>query len=378
MNIKNPEPKFKSKGKINIKKWVKNIVFYGLGFVILAYIFNWIGIDDIYQVLLKTNFQIFGISIIVYGFAILMLIMRWQYLLKLKGYNAKYTDLLNLVLMGQFINNITPSMKGGGEPFRAYYLSKLEDIPYHVSFSTVMIERLLDSVVFLTLSLITILYFIVNGLSEQYTLMFIIAWIVVMALTGLILYAAMKKQIAYKIVKFVAKIIRKVSNKKISDTQLCRGVDEFQDTLIFFKTKKKGIAVATFYSFMWWSLDIFKIYIFFIAIGSIAPLFAVSSTYLVSLLVGIVPALPGGLGTSDTVMIAMYMFFNISPSSAATITLLDRAVSYVLVSLFGAISFQLIKSKSKKLKKLRKLNDKDNNDNNDNKDNKDNKDNNTN
>ncbi|MBP2143052.1 uncharacterized protein (TIRG00374 family) [Methanococcus voltae] len=350
MNSKGPESKSKSS---NVRKWVKNIIFYGLGFAIMAYIFNWIGLEDIYQVLLKTNFQIFGLSIVVYALAILMLILRWQYLLKLKGYSAKYTDLLNLVLMGQFINNITPSMKGGGEPFRAYYLSKLGNIPYHISFSTVMIERLLDSVVFLTLSFIIILYFIVNGLSEQYTIMFIMAWIAVMTLTGAILYVAMHKQLAYKIVKFGAKIFRRFSKKRVSDSRLCEGVDEFQNTLLFFKTKKKGIAIATFYSFMWWSLDIFKIYIFFIAIGSVAPLFAVSSTYLVSLLVGIVPALPGGLGTSDTVMIAMYVFFKIAPSSAATITLLDRVVSYVLVSICGAISFQLIKTKSHKLKELR-------------------------
>ena len=67
-----------------------------------------------------------------------------------------------------------------------------------------------------------------------------------------------------------------------------------------------------------------------------------------ALLVGILPTLPGGLGTSDTAMIAMYSFFNIPYSKAAAGTLLDRSISYILVTIVGSIAFKIIKKKSSK------------------------------
>jgi uncharacterized protein (TIRG00374 family) len=256
-------------------------------------------------------------------------------------------------MMGQFINNITPSMKGGSEPFRAYYLSKLENIPNHISFSSVVIERLLDTLVFLILTLIVIIYFIANGISYATELMFV--WSFIGILTALALYVIMHETLAYKLVLKIAKIIAKFSSKSINDDKIKSSINLFQNNIKFFKNNKRKILMPFILSFGWWILDILRIYILFQAIKSNISVIAVSSTYLISLLIGILPTLPGSLGTSDAVMIGMYSLFNIPYSEAAAGTILDRVISYGLATIVGAFAYKEIKNNIKMKKIIDKI-----------------------
>ncbi|MBA2868049.1 UPF0104 family protein [Methanococcus maripaludis] len=324
---------------------LRNIVVYGLGISIISFIIYKIGIFEVYAVLASANVGIYLFAVFIYLVTLYVLSMRWNYLLKLNGYGAGSKNLLLLITMGQFINNVTPSMKGGSEPFRAYYLSKLEQIPYHVSFSAVIIERILDSVIFLIFSFFVIIYFALKGVV--YTEAFAIAWVLVMALTISIVYIAMHKKWAFKITLQIAKIVTKFSSKTLNEQKIKDTINKFQKTMIFFKGNRKGMITALLISSVWWLLDIFRIYVLFIAISTNVAFISVASTYLVALLVGILPTLPGGLGTSDTAMIAMYSFFNIPYSNAAAGALLDRSISYIGVTIIGSIAFKIIKKKSK-------------------------------
>lgn len=330
----------------NQSRFIKSALFYGLGISIISIIIYKIGIFDVYAVLAAANLKIYFIAILIYIITLFAISIRWNYLLKLNGHKAGFKNLILLITMGQFINNVTPSMKGGSEPFRAYYLSKLEKIPYHVSFSTVVIERLLDSVVFLLFTFFVIVYFAMKGVV--YTEAFVVAWLLVVALTFGILYIAMHKEWAFMITLQIAKIVTKFSSKTLNETKIRDTIRKFQKSMLFFKEHKKGMATSLILSMVWWILDIFRIYVLFIAINTNLEFIVVSSTYLVALLVGILPTLPGGLGTSDTAMIAMYSFFNISYSKAAAGTLLDRSISYILVTIVGSIAFKIIKKKSSK------------------------------
>ncbi|ABR54741.1 conserved hypothetical protein 374 [Methanococcus vannielii SB] len=326
-------------------KFIKNAFFYGIGISIISFIIYKIGIFEVYNVLKSADIKIYLFAVLIYLLTLFAISVRWNYLLGLNGYHAGFKNLVLLITMGQFINNVTPSMKGGSEPFRAYYLSKLENIPYHVSFSTVVIERLLDSVVFLMLTFFVIIYFTIKGMI--YTGFFIIAWILVVFVTFGILYIAMHKKLAFKITLRIAKIVTKFSSKKIDEKKINDTIKKFQESMLFFKERKKGMINSLMLSIIWWFLDILRIYTLFIAINTNLNFITVSSTYLVALLVGVLPTLPGGLGTSDTAMIAMYSFFNIPYSKAAAGTLLDRSISYIFVTIVGSVAFKIIKKKSK-------------------------------
>ncbi|WP_292461065.1 flippase-like domain-containing protein [Methanothermococcus sp.] len=333
---------------MDIKRILKNILLYGIGIIIILLIMWHIGIKEIIVVFLSMNIYLFLVALFMYLLTIFIIAMRWRSILLINNCSAKFINLLLLILMGQFINNITPSMKGGSEPFRAYYLSKLENIPNHISFSSVVIERLLDTLVFLILTFFVIIYFVINGIIYVKELIFV--WVVIGGLTILGLYVIMHKTLAFKIALKIAKIVTKYSSKTINEDKIKESIRLFQNNIRFFKNNKSKIIIPFILSFGWWILDIIRIYILFLAIKCNISLLAVSSTYLVSLLIGIIPTLPGSLGTSDAVMIGMYSLFNVSYSKAAAGTILDRIISYGLATIMGALAYEIIKKKLKNKK----------------------------
>jgi uncharacterized protein (TIRG00374 family) len=335
--------------KIKIKRALKNILLWGLGFGIIFLIINYIGISDVIHVFLSMDIGIFLFAIILYCMMVFTIIIRWKYLLNMNNYDASLKNLFLLSMMGQFINNITPSMKGGSEPFRAHYLSKLENIPKHISYSSVAIERLLDTIVFLILSLFLIVYFVISGI--QYANLLILMWSTVMIISLLIIYLAMHKSLLYKCILKILKIMSIFSpSYRIDENEIKKSIKLFQDNIRLFNKNKSKMLIPFILSYIWWILDMIRVYVLFIAIKSNILFIGVFSTYLVSLLVGMVPTLPGGLGASDAVMIGMYSLFNIPQSEAAAGTILDRTISYGLATAVGAISFKIIKDKAKNLK----------------------------
>jgi hypothetical protein len=333
---------------MNTKKILKNVILYGIGISIILFIVWKIGVNDIIRVFLLMNTSLFLIAVGLYAITIFLIMMRWRCLLRINNYDASFKNLFLLIMMGQFINNITPSMRGGSEPFRAYYLSKLENIPYHITFSSVVVERLLDTLVFLILTLAVILYFIYNGIGYVKELIFI--WALIGTLTAVAFYILMHKTLAHKLVLKIAKITARFSSKDIDEKNIESSIKLFQNNIRFFKNNTEKIVFPFVLSFGWWLLDIFRIYVLFQAIRCHISIIAVSSTYLISLLIGILPTLPGSLGTSDAVMIGMYSLFNIPYSEAAAGTILDRTISYGLATIIGAIAYEIIKNNMKKMK----------------------------
>ena len=237
-------------------------------------------------------------------------------------------------------------MKGGSEPFRAYYLSKLESIPKHVSFSSVIIERLLDTIVFLVLSLFVILYLFIKGMA--YVRELVVVWILIGIITLLALYVIMHESLPYRILLKLTEIISIFYSKGISKNKIHDAIEKLQKNIMFLNNNKRKMTLPILLSFGWWALDLLRIYVLFLAINCNISFIALSSTYLVSLLVGIIPTLPGSLGVSDAVMITMYSSFGIPNSISAAGTILDRTISYGLATILGAISYYLIKKGLKK------------------------------
>ena len=143
---------------MSLKKKILTSLLYLLGLSIILLIILHVGISEVVSLLLSTDPYMFLLGVIIYFIGCFVLTLRWKTILSISNYNASLKNLFLLIMMGQFINNITPSMRGGSEPFRAYYLSKLEGIPKSISFSSVIVERVLDTIAFLVLSLLVILY----------------------------------------------------------------------------------------------------------------------------------------------------------------------------------------------------------------------------
>ncbi|HIP34694.1 MAG TPA: flippase-like domain-containing protein [Methanothermococcus okinawensis] len=333
---------------MNLRKKIVTSLLYLLGLVIILVIILHVGISKVASVLLSINPYIFLLGVLLYFLGCFILTLRWKVILSISNYKASLKNLFLLIMMGQFINNVTPSMRGGSEPFRAYYLSKLEPIPKSISFSSVIVERILDTVAFLILSLLVILYFMIEGIPLVEEL--VLVWLLISILMALSIYIIMHRSLPYRVASKLIGLISSISSKSIPEREIHRSIEDLQQNILFLHNNRKRMILPFILTFLWWFLDIFKNYILFLSIGYRVSPIALSSTYLVSLLVGILPTLPGSLGVSDAVSITLYSYFGISHSISTAVTLLDRVVSYIIPTILGFVAYYLIKRMTNKVK----------------------------
>jgi len=336
---------YENRDRMSLRKRILTFLLYVLGLTIILLIVVHVGISEVLSVLLSTDPYIFLLAVVIYFLGCFVLTLRWRAILSISNYRASLKHLFLLIMMGQFINNITPSMRGGSEPFRAYYLSKLESIPKSISFSSVIVERVLDTITFLLLSLLVILYLLIKGIPLVEELVLI--WLLIGALMTASIYAIMHRSLPYKVASKLITVISSISSRSVPEKEVYKSIEDLQQNILFLHHNKKKMILPFILTFLWWFLDILKNYILFLSIGYQLPPIVLSLTYLVSLLVGLLPTLPGSLGVSDAVSITLYSYFGIPHSISTTGTLLDRVVSYIIPTVLGFIAYYLIRRRLK-------------------------------
>lgn len=96
-------------------------------------------------------------------------------------------------------------------------------------------------------------------------------------------------------------------------------------------------------NFLYHAADMFILLACGLAFHIAIPLFLVAFAYVVSLAIGLVSFLPGGIGTSDAVLLIIFVAAGIAPSAALGIVLLNRVVSYLLPLVLGAAAYLMLR-----------------------------------
>ena len=135
----------------------KTILLLGISIVILVVMLWFVGIDQVISALKVANLYIIALAIAVQIITYFLYTLRWQILNKQADLDVSIRELFPMVLVGLAVNNITPSGRGGGEPVRAYILSKQKDYLFEETFATVVADRALDTFPFVVLAAITII-----------------------------------------------------------------------------------------------------------------------------------------------------------------------------------------------------------------------------
>lgn len=167
----------------------KSVFFLGISVFILFVMLWLVGIDEVIADLKVAKLELIALAIGVQVVTYVLYALRWQILNNLADINTSLKKLIPMVLVGLAVNNITPSGRGGGEPVRAYILSKEENYPMRETFATVVADRALDTFPFIVLAVITIIgmtfYF---NFDLWLLVLMILSVIVIIAVLILIIY----------------------------------------------------------------------------------------------------------------------------------------------------------------------------------------------
>ena len=136
-------------------KILKYIVFLLISSVLMYLAFKDQNISEIISKLSSVKYEWLIISIIFGALAFASRGLRWIYLINALGYKASKKNSINSVAVGYLTNILIPR---AGEISRCTSLQQVEKIPFDKLFGTIILERVIDFAILITLILTTLLY----------------------------------------------------------------------------------------------------------------------------------------------------------------------------------------------------------------------------
>ncbi|WP_297464705.1 lysylphosphatidylglycerol synthase transmembrane domain-containing protein [Thermococcus sp.] len=314
----------------------------GLGIVVIILLLWWAGIGDVIEILKTARLDYFLLAVLAYVASLLAWALRWRVLLRSLNIRASFKTILGALLVGVFVNNVTPGARGGGEPVRMYYIAKKTGEPYGHVFATVMMDRIMDviPVVFMLL-LATIHVYRLGSFTLTVTLLLLDAFfaIATFATLGVLLSENRTKGILYWLYRQFKRIMPKKALKY--EERFVRIVEidvpRFQENFRILMRHKRAFVLSLFWSFVTWFFILLRSYFIFCSINNPIRLLDVMVVQMISIVVGMFAIVPGGAGLIEAINSAVYVLLGINKEVAVTATLLERLVSYWGPTVIGAL-----------------------------------------
>lgn len=316
----------------------KSLIFLGISLVILAVMLYFVGIDSIVSALKIADLTIILLAVAIQLFVCYLYALRWNIINGVADIKVSMKKMLPMTFVGLAFNNITPAGRGGGEPVRAYILSRDSGYPMEETFATVLADRALDTFPFIILAILTIagasFYF---KIDTWLLVLMILAVIGIIAVLGILVYMVLNENFSQKVSNFIIKIVRRFykKNSEALENKIFEIVEGFQDTMQIMFDRNDIAKYALPLSFVIWILEILRVYLVFLAFGANVSPIVIGEVFIMASLVGMIPALPGGIGAVDGIMIIFYSMAGISTSISAAATVIERLISFWMVTIIG-------------------------------------------
>ena len=339
----------------------KLIIFLIFGLAIMVAMIYFIGIDDVIEALKLSNLWFVLLAIILQFFTYFLYTWRWSIINKTADMNLGIKKLIPMVLVSLAVNNITPSGRGGGEPVRAYLLSKEGHYKFEDTFATVIADRALDTFPFVLLAILTIIGIILTfSLDISLIVLLILCVGGITAAVILLLYVCINQAFGVKLTAWIIKIVRRFYKNFNEDTEkrIVEAVISFQARMNSLIRDKDILYYALPLSFVIWIFEILRVYVVFLAFGANVSPVLIGEVFILASFVGMIPLLPGGLGAVDGIMILFYASAGITASISAAATVVERLISFWMTTFLGLIflmmygtnvldkSFELVETES--------------------------------
>ena len=323
----------------------KSFIFLGISVLILLVMLYFVGIDNVIDALKVANLYIIALAILTQVITYFLYTLRWQILVKLADMDVSIAKLLPMVLVGLAVNNITPSGRGGGEPVRAYLLSKdNNEYSFDETFATVVADRALDTFPFVVLAAITIASMVFFFDFDLWLIVvMVLAVIAIVVILIVLIYMCINPDFGKRVEGWIIGLVRRFYKKNSEDfeNQIHNSIFGFQNTMKILISNKKGLVYTLSLSFIIWVSEIVRVYLVFLAFGANVNIIVIGEVFIVACLVGMIPLLPGGLGAVDGIMIIFYSAAGVPPSVSAAATVIERLISFWMATIIGMVILPL-------------------------------------
>ncbi len=309
--------------------------------IVLIFIFiQFVGYREFIDLLKRSNPLYLCLALVFQLLNLFFEAYKWKPLLESLKPNVSMRNVFTATMIGIFFNNVTPSAKTGGEPMKTFLISKDENIsPVENVFATVTADRFIEALPFFVLAIFSVMYvnlFYSVGWATISLLSFVI--IIYISILLVATYVCFNKKagekVVFKSLRFIGRFSKRIN--KYEDLALSM-VENFHQQFQLILRSKDSLYKSITASVIMWACWILRTYFVFLALGRPLNPLLVALVSTISLLVGLIPLLPGGVGIVEVTMTVLYASLKVGKNIALTATILDRILSFWFVLVFAGI-----------------------------------------
>lgn len=300
----------------------KYIISFAISVALFAILFTQVNIGRVISIISGASIPLVLICILLTALNLLSKVARWKAFLDAYKLKIKRIDVASTYLASLFLGNIIPARVG--EISRPYFLKKRYKTSFFYLLPIILVERFLDMIALLIVAGLFLLFF-----SFFFSDLFKIAMIVTVALIVLAIIIMLKKAWMKKATSSVFRLLSMRKQLKKIDLM----IDKFYIGLKRLKSINiTPILLMTVSSLL---CEVFILYTAALSLGVQLDIAVAFGFLSLSLLGGTISTLPGGLGSSEVILFALFTLLGVNSNLALSIAVLDRFLSYFMAVLFS-------------------------------------------
>jgi glycosyltransferase 2 family protein len=300
-----------------------------------------------------SRLSLFWIAALVLIQSLIMFLMSLRWYVIIRRYGVSFTNVFNASLIGFMVNSLTPVSYAGGEPARAYVISKVDKIKSEKAFATVFVDLFLALIPTLLFYLAAIALVLKDHYDMRLALILGIVGLCVsgfIALAmGVVLDSKSSMRVFHRIFKFLEFAPFFKNYVRGFESRLEELFMSFHRSIKATMTDSLTLCLGIFISSLIWVLTFFRVYMVFQALGLDIGFETVVIVYSVLIAVSVIPILPGALGMWEWVGTGLFTYFGVGLEASAVIVLVDRILFFWLPILFGLIAAASLGLDAKKI-----------------------------
>jgi uncharacterized protein (TIRG00374 family) len=309
---------------------LKRYYVFLVSILLLALLVFWIGPQKMWEVIKTANWWLILLAVFIHLFVVFLRSVRWGFIINQpREFRKNYI----VKTIGLFAGNFSP-MRSAGEVLNAVAGKKINNISLSEGLSAGLTERFFDGVIVAILLVICAFIIpkvkviaILGGLASfgLLILIYLINW---REDTSLWIYNRIHPLI--RLLPIQAEVVDNFYHKL---TQGLRGMIEYTKSFSSFRNLL-FVFILTSAS---WLLECVRLYVVFVAFDVKISFVAIIIIFLLANIIGILSALPGGIGSIELSLTGLFLLFGISSDVGGSIAMVDRLASFWLVTALGII-----------------------------------------
>ncbi len=295
----------------------KRYIFLGISFALLAAVVWYANPSVLIKTILKSDIRFILLAVAVSTFSLFLRVLKWKVLLNSTGFR----ELFPVQVLGMTISNFTPGKVA--EPLKAMLLKMKKGTNISETLPSIIWERIIDVAVILVLSVFALHY-----ITGRFLILGLVSVLIFISVIVVFVAVLKSRKVGMRIFSFARKfpLMNKIT-------------ESFVDTFYSSRIKKRRLLLCFFITLAAWFLDSITMYLSFTSLGISTDVFTLAGIIALSTIIGIASSLPGGIGSSEAVMVFMLGAMAIPGATAMAGVLIFRFAGFWYGAFVGLLSF---------------------------------------